>query len=110
MLDGEIVALNDDVVRHWPLFCQRLLHGDESVALVVMIFDVLRHDGCHLITRPYSERRELLDSLTLEGSAAHPTGDGPIAAQTIVRAVAAACRCLPDVKPGRSRACWPGTG
>jgi bifunctional non-homologous end joining protein LigD len=66
MLDGEIVALNDRGVPHWPLVCQRLLHGDETVPLVLMIFDVLRHDGRDLTVRPYSERRVLLDSLALD--------------------------------------------
>jgi bifunctional non-homologous end joining protein LigD len=68
VLDGEIVGLNDDGVPHWPLVCQRLLHGDESVPLVLMIFDVLRHDGRDLTSWPYSERRRVLDSLALKGN------------------------------------------
>jgi bifunctional non-homologous end joining protein LigD len=67
VLDAEIVAFNDHGVPHWPLVCQRLLHGDESVPLTLMIFDVLRHDGDDLTRRPYSARRALLDSLALDG-------------------------------------------
>ena len=52
VLDGEIVAFNDEGVPHWPLVCQRLLHGDESVPLVLMIFDVLRHHGLGLTAQP----------------------------------------------------------
>jgi bifunctional non-homologous end joining protein LigD len=66
VLDGEIVAFNDQGLPHFPLVCQRLLHGDESVPLVLMIFDLLHVDGRDLTDVPYQERRAELDRLGLE--------------------------------------------
>lgn len=68
VLDGEIVAFNDQGVPHWPMVGRRLLHGDESIPLVLMIFDVLRCDGENLTRRPYAERRERLEALGLEAT------------------------------------------
>lgn len=44
-------------------------HGDESIPLVLMIFDVLRCDGEDLTRRPYSVRRERLEPLGLDVTA-----------------------------------------
>jgi bifunctional non-homologous end joining protein LigD len=61
VLDGEIVAFNHDGLPHWPLVCQRLLHGDGSVVPTFVAFDVLRVDGHDLICNAWSDRRAVLD-------------------------------------------------
>lgn len=68
VLDGEIVAFNEQGVPHWPLVGRRLLHGDESIPLVLMIFDLLRCDGEDVTRRPYVERRGRLEALGLEST------------------------------------------
>jgi bifunctional non-homologous end joining protein LigD len=50
---------------HFPLVCERLLHGDTSIPLTYVIFDLLALDGEATIHLPYRKRRELLDGLTL---------------------------------------------
>ena len=32
VLDGELVAFNDTGATHWPLLCERVLHGNRSIA------------------------------------------------------------------------------
>jgi len=44
MFDGEIVAFNDRR-PHFPLVCDRLLHGNRTVPLTYVIFHVLALDG-----------------------------------------------------------------
>jgi bifunctional non-homologous end joining protein LigD len=68
VFDGEIVAFENGR-PHFPLVCDRLLHGDRSVPLNYVIFDVLRLEGEPTLRLPYRERRQLLDGLKL--------GDGP---------------------------------
>jgi bifunctional non-homologous end joining protein LigD len=62
VFDGELVAFADGR-PHFPLVCDRLLHRDGSVALTYVIFDVLELDGEPTMSRPYRERRALLDEL-----------------------------------------------
>jgi ATP-dependent DNA ligase len=47
--------------------CRRVLNGDVSVPLTLIVFDLLRLDGTDLTKRPYAERRSLLESLDLDG-------------------------------------------
>jgi bifunctional non-homologous end joining protein LigD len=68
VFDGEIVAFENGH-PHFPLVCDRLLHGDRSVPLTYVIFDVLTLEGEPTLRLPYRERRQLLDGLKL--------GDGP---------------------------------
>ena len=42
--------------------CDRLLHGDTSIPLTLMVFDLLRHDGSRCCTCR-TEHREQLESL-----------------------------------------------
>jgi bifunctional non-homologous end joining protein LigD len=76
LLDGEIVVFGPD---GWPEFealqprmhvsdpsAARLLAGQNPVTYLV--FDLLQLDGRPLLDLPYSERRELLESLELAGS------------------------------------------
>jgi bifunctional non-homologous end joining protein LigD len=64
MFDGEIVAFADGQ-PHFPLVCRRLLHGDRSVPLTYVIFDLLALDGESTMRLPYRERRQLLEELKL---------------------------------------------
>lgn len=50
VLDGELVALNGQGAPHWPLLCDRVLHGDSTIPVTFFAFDVLRVDG-HDLTR-----------------------------------------------------------
>ena len=52
-------------VVYFPLVCERLLHGDKRVPLTFVIFDLLELEGDSTVTRPYRERRALLDQLNL---------------------------------------------
>jgi bifunctional non-homologous end joining protein LigD len=63
LFDGELVAFEDGQ-PHFPLVCDRLLHGDAAVRLYV-IFDVLELEGEPTMALPYRERRALLDALDL---------------------------------------------
>jgi bifunctional non-homologous end joining protein LigD len=64
IFDGEVVAFADGG-PHFPLVCDRLLHGDGRVPLTYVIFDLLAVDGESTTGRPYRERRVLLESLEL---------------------------------------------
>ena len=68
VLDGELVAWKGSE-PYFPLVCRRVLNRDMSVPLTFVIFDVLRHKGVDLTTRPYSERRRKLERLRLDGPA-----------------------------------------
>jgi bifunctional non-homologous end joining protein LigD len=68
VFDGELVAFADGR-PHFPLVCDRLLHGDRTVSLTFVVFDALQLDGASTMHLPYSRRRELLDNLKL--------GNGP---------------------------------
>ncbi|MFL6120620.1 DNA ligase D [Actinophytocola sp.] len=73
-LDGEIVALADGRPS-FPALQQRMHVNNErharslsnSVPVTYLIFDVLHLDGRSCVDLPYAERRELLESLNLNG-------------------------------------------
>jgi ATP-dependent DNA ligase len=78
VFDGELVAFADGK-PHFPLVCDRLLHGDTSVQLTYVIFDVLELEGEPTVAKPYRERRKLLDGLSLGAGpwfVAEAFGDG----------------------------------
>jgi bifunctional non-homologous end joining protein LigD len=64
VLDGELVAFENGV-PHFPCLTRRLLHGDRSVPVTFVVFDVLQADGHDLIRSPHYARRAVLESLTL---------------------------------------------
>jgi bifunctional non-homologous end joining protein LigD len=64
VFDGELVAFADRR-PYFPLVCERLLHGERSVPLTYVIFDLLELDGESVVERPYRERRAILDELDL---------------------------------------------
>ena len=75
MLDGEIVAFDEQGRPSFERLQQRMhLTRDaeiqrraQEVPVHYMLFDVLYLEGRSMMGRPYEERRELLESLGLEG-------------------------------------------
>lgn len=75
VLDGEMVAFDDDGVPRFQLLQERMHVGDRRTAQLkaqsrpasYLVFDVLRLDGVDLMGRPWTERREALESLGLGG-------------------------------------------
>lgn len=65
VLDGELVCFETGV-PHFPLVCDRLLHGDHSIGLSYVCFDLLWCDGEDLTGKPWQERRTLLEKLELD--------------------------------------------
>lgn len=88
VLDGEMVAFDDDGVPRFQLLQERMHVADRRTAVRKMertpasylVFDLLRLDGVDLMPRPWTERRAALESLDLGGPcwATTPTfpGDG----------------------------------
>ena len=52
-MDGEPVAF-DNGVPHFPHLTRRLLHGDRSIAVTFVAFDVLEADGPRPDAQPAS--------------------------------------------------------
>jgi bifunctional non-homologous end joining protein LigD len=76
VLDGEIVALDDDGRPSFEHLQPRMHVGSPSVArrlaserpVVCMLFDILWLDGHSTCDLPYTERRQLLEGLRLSGA------------------------------------------
>ena len=66
-LDGELVVLDDDGRPDFHRLSARMLHGRRGVAVTLFVFDVVAVEGLPVTSRPYSERRALLEELDLEG-------------------------------------------
>jgi bifunctional non-homologous end joining protein LigD len=77
VLDGEIVAFDEDGRPSFERMQQRIHNTDENVIrrrmqthpVVYVIFDLLYLDGEDLAGEPYTRRRELLEGLNLKGDA-----------------------------------------
>lgn len=73
ILDGEIVALDAEGRPSFSLL-QRRMHVAQvgylphQVPIILMLFDVLHHDGRSTMALPYTERRAILESLKLSGA------------------------------------------
>jgi len=88
VLDGEIVAFDRAGRPDFGLLQRRMHLGSESAVrrrardtpVALMVFDALHLDGRSLLDLPYTERRERLEALALEGESwrtpAYHTGDG----------------------------------
>jgi bifunctional non-homologous end joining protein LigD len=70
MLDGGLVAWEDGLPS-FPRLCQRVLHGDRSIAITYLVFDLLHVDGASAMCLPYEQRRTVLETLDLRGPAWH---------------------------------------
>ena len=75
ILDGEIVAFDEHDRPSFPLLQRRMHVNDPAqiarlareVSICYVLFDVLYLDGQSLMSRPYSERRAILEDLKLSG-------------------------------------------
>ena len=66
-LDGELVALDSNGHPDFHRLGRRMLHGDTSIPVTLMVFDVLAVEGMATTALPYSERRALLELLEVDG-------------------------------------------
>jgi bifunctional non-homologous end joining protein LigD len=69
VLDGELVAFDENGLPSFERLQQRIHQTDEAVVRPVtyVIFDLLYLDGHDLTAEPYARRRELLEGLELSG-------------------------------------------
>ncbi len=75
VLDGEVVAFDEEGRPSFEALQQRMHLGDAAKVKRIadrspvsyVLFDVLWVDGVSLLTQPYTERREILERLGLEG-------------------------------------------
>lgn len=76
LVDGEVIALNDQGVPDFGVLQDRMHVRRAATAeaksrqlpATYMVFDLLRLDGLDLLGRPLSERRELLEGLVADGT------------------------------------------
>jgi len=66
VLDGELVAFNEQGAPHWPLIVERVLHGNTTIPVTFIVFDLLRVDGHDVRCNPWSQRRTLLEGIWSE--------------------------------------------
>jgi bifunctional non-homologous end joining protein LigD len=66
VLDGELVALDQEGKPDFPQLCESVLMRHPSTQLTFMAFDVLSVEGEPVISLPYSERRRILAELRLD--------------------------------------------
>jgi bifunctional non-homologous end joining protein LigD len=67
-LDGELVAWDESGHPDFHRLSSRMLHGDMSIPVTLMVFDVLAVEGLSVMGQPYSKRRELLETLNVESA------------------------------------------
>jgi bifunctional non-homologous end joining protein LigD len=65
VLDGELVALDDEGKPDFPQLCECVLMRRTSKPLTFVAFDVLSVEGRSVMGLPYSERRPILNDLGL---------------------------------------------
>jgi bifunctional non-homologous end joining protein LigD len=65
VLDGELVALDEEGKPDFPQLCECVLMRRMSAPLTLMAFDVLSVDGTSVMSLPYDERRVILEDLNL---------------------------------------------
>ncbi|HEU4426931.1 MAG TPA: non-homologous end-joining DNA ligase [Pilimelia sp.] len=76
IIDGEIVVFNEAGRPSFTMLAERMHVRDPgraaklaaSLPVMYMIFDLLRLDRVDLTGQPYAQRREILESLALDGS------------------------------------------
>jgi bifunctional non-homologous end joining protein LigD len=68
VLDGELVSFDAQGRPDFPQLCECVLQRHSSVPLTYLAFDVLSVEGESVVSRPYGERRRLLEELRLDGT------------------------------------------
>jgi len=68
VLDGELVSLDEEGKPDFPQLCECVLLRQASMPLTFIAFDVLSVEGEPMVSRPYSERRRILEGLQLNAS------------------------------------------
>lgn len=63
VFDGELVAFGSDGLPSFGLLSRRILHGDGSIPVALVFFDVFELEGLSTMCQPYQERREILELL-----------------------------------------------
>jgi|tagenome__1003787_1003787.scaffolds.fasta_scaffold20653977_2 bifunctional non-homologous end joining protein LigD len=58
---GELVAFGYDGLPSFDRLSRRILHGDTTIPVVLVLFDVLEVEGLSTMQQPYRERREILE-------------------------------------------------
>lgn len=121
VLDGEIVALNDDGVPSFERLQPRMhltrpndiRRRMQDTPVVYMIFDLLYLDGRSTMALPYTERRKLLEGLELAGEhwQAPPyvagNGEAMVAASKAQGLEGVVAKRLDSpYEPGRRSAAW----
>jgi bifunctional non-homologous end joining protein LigD len=121
VLDGEVVALDEEGRPDFGLLQRRMNVAEGSalrrvareVPVVYMLFDVLYLDGHQTLARPYTERRRLLEGLSLNGPSwqtpSYHVGDGAaLLDATRARGLEGlvAKRLDSVYRPGRRTASW----
>jgi bifunctional non-homologous end joining protein LigD len=66
VLDGELVALDEEGKPDFPELCGCVLMRQRSTPLTFIAFDVLSVEGEPVTSQPYSERRRILEDLKLD--------------------------------------------
>ena len=66
VFDGELVAFGDDGLPSFDRLSRRILHGETTIPIALVLFDVLEVEGLSTMHQPYRERREMLELLTFE--------------------------------------------
>jgi ATP-dependent DNA ligase len=67
VLDGELVALDDNGKPDFAQLCECVLMRRTTAPLTFIAFDVLTVDGTDVMRLPYIERRAILEDLNLNG-------------------------------------------
>jgi bifunctional non-homologous end joining protein LigD len=96
VLDGELVAFDEDGLPSFERLQQRIHQTDEGVVrrrmkshpVTYVLFDLLHLEGRNLIGEPYARRRELLEGLGLDGPSWQTPGYSTEPAETVLAASA----------------------
>jgi bifunctional non-homologous end joining protein LigD len=68
VLDGELVAPDEENRPSFPRLSPRILHGRPGIHVTFIVFDVLRVEGMSTMDNSYRGRRSLLEELDLQGA------------------------------------------
>jgi bifunctional non-homologous end joining protein LigD len=66
VLDGELVALDEQGKPEFPLICECLLERRFNAMPTYMVFDVLSVEGRTVLSEPYVSRRRILEEMRLD--------------------------------------------